>query len=211
MPPTIALLAAALSYLLGSVPAAAWVARSRGVDIRQVGSGNSGATNVLRSLGKGPALAVAVFDILKGALAVLIGRWLGLPEPWAALCGVMAVLGHNFSPFLGFRGGKGVATSFGVVGIINPLVGISAFVLAIFVMWMTRFISAGSILGAAAAIVMIVMVQSPLWMMSYVIGLALLLIWQHRDNLKRLQAGTERRLGEKTQAAPTPASAHLKN
>lgn len=192
-----ALLAVLASYLLGAIPAGAWVARSRGVDIRTVGSGNSGATNVLRSLGKGPALAVAVFDIVKGALAVLLGRWLGLPEPWAALCGVAAVLGHNFSPFLGFRGGKGVATSFGVVGMIHPVVGISAFVLAIFVMWMTRFVSAGSIVGAAAAIVMIIMVQPPLWMMAYVIGLALLLIWQHRDNLKRLQAGTERRLGEK--------------
>lgn len=195
--PTTAILAVLASYLLGAVPAAAWVARSRGVDIRTVGSGNSGATNVLRSLGKGPALVVAVFDILKGALAVLLGRALGLPEPWAALCGVTAVLGHNFSPFLGFRGGKGVATSFGVVGIIHPVVGLGAFILAIFVMWMTRFVSAGSILGAAAAIVMIVMVQAPLWMMGDVIFLALLLIWQHRGNIQKLQAGTERRLGEK--------------
>lgn len=195
--PLTAIFAAALSYLLGSIPAAAWVARSRGVDIRTVGSGNSGATNVLRSLGKGPALLVAIFDIVKGALAVLLGRALGLPEPWAALCGVMAVLGHNFSPFLNFRGGKGVATSFGVVGIIHPIVGLCAFALAIFCMWMTRYVSAGSLMGAAAAIVMIVMVQAPLWMMGYVIFLAALLIWQHRGNIAKLQAGTERRLGEK--------------
>lgn len=196
--PLIAILAVLLSYLLGSIPAAAWVARARGVDIRQVGSGNSGATNVLRSLGKGPALIVAVFDIVKGVLAVMLGRALGLPDVWAALCGVAAVIGHNFSPFLGFRGGKGVATSFGVVGVIHPVVGLCAFILAIFMMWLTRFVSAGSILGAAAAIVMIVMVQAPGWMMAYVVGLALLLIWQHRGNIQKLQAGTERRLGDKT-------------
>lgn len=191
------LVAAALSYLLGSIPAAAWVARARGVDIRKVGSGNSGATNVLRSLGKGPALAVAIFDILKGVLAVLLARLLHLPEPWAALCGVLAVIGHNFSPFLGFRGGKGVATSFGVVAIINPVVGAGAFVLAIFCMWLTRFVSAGSILGAAAAMVLVLVVQAPLWMIAAVFFLALLLIWQHRENIVKLTRGTERRLGEK--------------
>lgn len=193
----IAVLAILASYVLGSIPAAAWVARSRGVDIRKIGSGNSGATNVLRSLGSGPALAVAIFDILKGVLAVFLGRALGLEAPYAALCGVAAVLGHNFSPFLGFRGGKGVATSFGTLTMINPVVGTGAFVLAIFMMWLTRFVSAGSILGAAAAMVLILVVQAPLWMIVQVFFLALLLIWQHRENVKKLQSGTERRLGEK--------------
>lgn len=187
----------ALSYLLGSVPAAAWVARARGVDIRKVGSGNSGATNVLRSLGRGPALAVAIFDILKGVLAVLLGRLLHLPEPWAALCGVLAVIGHNFSPFLNFRGGKGVATSFGVIAVIAPLVGLGAFVLAIFCMWLTRFVSAGSIMGAAAVMVMVLLWPAPLWLRAACLFLALLLIWQHRDNIRKLTSGTERRLGEK--------------
>ena len=190
-------LAALLSYLLGSIPAAAWVARARGVDIRQVGSGNSGATNVLRALGKGPALAVAVFDILKGVLAVWLGRLLGLDEPWAALCGVLAVLGHNFSPFLKFRGGKGVATSFGVLALIAPLVGLGAFVLAIFCMWLTRFVSAGSIMGAATAIVLTLLLGEPAWLTGAVVFLSLLLIWQHRQNITKLTSGTERRLGEK--------------
>lgn len=195
--PLIAIVAVLASYLLGSIPAAAWVARARGIDIRKIGSGNSGATNVLRSLGKGPALVVAAFDILKGVLAVLLGRALGLDAPWAALCGVAAVLGHNFSPFLGFRGGKGVATSFGVLAMIHPVAGAVAFVLAIFCMWLTRFVSAGSIMGAATAMAVILVVGAPLWMIAMTYVLALLLVWQHRENVRKLQAGTERRLGEK--------------
>lgn len=169
----------------------------RGIDIRQVGSGNSGATNVLRSLGKGPALLVAIFDILKGVLAVLLGRYLGLSAEWAALCGILAVLGHNFSPFLGFRGGKGVATSFGTVAIIDPVTGISAFILAIFCMWLTRFVSAGSVMAGAIVIVLSVALQRPLWMIAAISFLGLLVIFQHRDNIKRLTSGTERRLGQK--------------
>lgn len=190
-------LAALLSYLLGAIPAAAWVARSRGIDIRKVGSGNSGATNVLRSLGKGPALAVAIFDIVKGVLAVFLARLVGLDDAWSALCGVLAVLGHNFSPFLGFRGGKGVATSFGVIAVVSPVVGAAAFVLAIFCMWLTRFVSAGSIMGAATAMVLAVVVGGPAWMQGVIFFLALLLIWQHRDNISRLTSGTEKRLGQK--------------
>lgn len=193
----IALLAALVSYLLGSIPAAAWVARLRGVDIRRVGSGNSGATNVLRSLGKGPALVVAAFDILKGALAVGLGRALGLDEPWAALCGVLAVVGHNFSPFLGFRGGKGVATSFGTVAALHPAVGASAFTLAISCMWLTRFVSAGSVVGAAAVVVLSLALHLPGWLTGVMTFLAALLVWQHRGNVHKLRAGTERRLGDK--------------
>ena len=196
MTPT-ALLALLLSYLIGAVPAAAWLARTRGVDIRKVGSGNSGATNVLRSLGEGPALAVAVFDILKGVLAVLLARTLGLSEGWAALCGVLAVIGHNFSPFLGFRGGKGVATSFGVIAILDPVIGLVAFVLAIACMWLTRFVSAGSIMGAFIVAALVLVLPRPDWDRAAVLFLAALLVWQHRENVRKLQAGTERRLGEK--------------
>ena len=192
-----ALLALLLSYLIGAVPAAAWLARARGVDIRKVGSGNSGATNVLRSLGKGPALLVASFDILKGVLAVLLARTLGLSAEWAALCGVLAVIGHNFSPFLAFRGGKGVATSFGVIAILDPVLGLTTFVLAIACMWLTRFVSAGSIMGAFIAGALVLVLPRPSWDRAAVLFLAALLVWQHRENVRKLQAGTERRLGEK--------------
>ena len=191
------LLALGLSYLLGAVPAAAWVARSRGVDIRKVGSGNSGATNVMRALGKGPALFVAAFDILKGALAVLLARLLGLGDDWAGLCGLLAVIGHNFSPFLGFHGGKGVATTFGVLAILAPVSSLLAFAIAIFTMWMTRFVSAGSIVGALIASALVGVQEMPLWLRGLVWALSALLIWQHRDNITKLRAGTERRFGEK--------------
>lgn len=190
------LLALALSYLLGSVPAAAWVARARGVDIRRVGSGNSGATNVLRSVGAVPALLVALFDILKGALAVWLGGALGLSPLAATLCGVAAVIGHNFSPFLGWRGGKGVATSFGVIAAAAPVPGLGVLVIGVAAIALTRFVSAGSILGAVAAVLLALITAQPAWLTGIVTGLAALLVWQHRENIRRLQAGNERRLGE---------------
>ncbi|WP_102125830.1 glycerol-3-phosphate 1-O-acyltransferase PlsY [Deinococcus planocerae] len=189
-------LALALSYLLGSLPAAAWVARARGVDIRQVGSGNSGATNVLRALGAGPALFVALFDILKGALAVWLGGALGLGPFAATLCGVAAVLGHNFSPFLGWRGGKGVATSFGVITAAAPVLGLGILVIGLSSMFLTRFVSAGSVLGAVTAVLLAVVTGQPAWLTGVVTALTALLVWQHRENIRRLQAGNERRLGE---------------
>lgn len=188
-----------LAYLIGAVPAAAWIARLYGIDIRKVGSGNSGATNVLRSIGILPALVVASFDIGKGALAVYLAHLFGLDSPQAALCGVLAVVGHNFSPFLQFRGGKGVATSFGVIATISPIIGFSAFVLAIFCMWLTRFVSAGSIMGAATVLVLCAITQPPMWLTSALCFLGLLLIWQHRDNIQRLTSGTEKRLGQKSE------------
>nr|WP_246363327.1 glycerol-3-phosphate 1-O-acyltransferase PlsY [Deinococcus budaensis] len=191
------LLAVLLSYLLGSVPAAAWVARSRGVDIRQVGSGNSGATNVLRSLGRGPAVVVAAFDVLKGALAVGLARTVGLGPLEAGLCGVAAVVGHNFSPFLGWRGGKGVATTFGTLVALAPLVGLGMAVIGLLTVALTRLVSAGSILGAAAAVLVSAVSGQPLWLSALVAALAALLVWQHRENVTRLRAGNERRLGDK--------------
>ncbi|WP_370519815.1 glycerol-3-phosphate 1-O-acyltransferase PlsY [Deinococcus sp. AJ005] len=193
----LSLSAALVSYVIGSVPAASWLARSRGVDIRKVGSGNSGATNVLRSLGKGPALLVAMFDILKGALAVWLARALGLPPEWVGLCGVAAVIGHNFSPFLSFRGGKGAATTFGTIAALDPVAGLGVFVLGVATMWLTRFVSAGSILGAVTAGILVVALGRPVWLMLSVLFLAALLIWQHRSNIERLTAGKESRIGEK--------------
>nr|WP_156039141.1 glycerol-3-phosphate 1-O-acyltransferase PlsY [Deinococcus marmoris] len=193
----LSLSAALVSYLIGSVPAASWLARSRGVDIRKVGSGNSGATNVLRSLGKGPALLVAAFDILKGALAVWLARALDLPPEWVGVCGVAAVIGHNFSPFLRFRGGKGAATTFGTITALDPVTGLGIFVLGVATMWLTRFVSAGSILGAVTAGILVVALGRPVWLMLSVVFLAALLIWQHRSNIERLTAGKESRIGEK--------------
>lgn len=185
------------SYLLGAVPFATIVARARGVDIRTVGSGNSGATNVQRALGWGPGLLVAVIDICKGAVAVWLARRLGVGDLTAALCGVLAVIGHNYSVFLRFRGGKGVATSFGTILAIDPLVGAGTAVLALGTMVLTRYVSAGSMLGALASVTLAVVLPRPWWERALLALLALLLIWQHRDNLRRLWQGRERRFGEK--------------
>jgi acyl phosphate:glycerol-3-phosphate acyltransferase len=185
------------AYLLGAVPAAAWIARGRGVDIRAVGSGNAGATNVQRTLGWGPGLAVAFFDIAKGAAAVILGRYLGLAPEWAALGGVMAILGHNYSVFLGFKGGKGVATSFGTLLAIDPLVGGAVFVMGVFSVTLTRYVSVGSMVGGAVAVTTAVVLGRPLWETGLFLALCTLVVWQHRANIGRLQAGTERHIGSK--------------
>ncbi|AWN22943.1 glycerol-3-phosphate acyltransferase [Deinococcus irradiatisoli] len=194
------LLALVLAYLVGAIPAAAWIARLKGVDIRTVGSGNSGATNVQRTLGWGPGLAVAFFDIAKGAVAVWLARQLGLLPEWAALVGIMAILGHNFSVFLGFRGGKGVATSFGTIIAIDPLVGACVFAMGVFTVSVTRYVSAGSLVGGAVAVVTAAALGRPLWELGLLLALCVLVVWQHRENIQRLQAGNERHIGKKVEA-----------
>jgi glycerol-3-phosphate acyltransferase PlsY len=189
-----------LAYLLGSIPAGAWVARGRGVDIQQVGSGNTGATNVLRTLGWAPAVIVALFDIFKGALAVILARLVFDDALTPALCGLLAVLGHNFSVFLRFRGGKGVATTLGTFIAIDPVIGLGAMAVGFVCIVLTRFVSAGSMIGGVTALVLAVALTRPLWMIGIIAVLAGLLVWRHRDNIVRLGSGTERRFGEK--AAP---------
>ncbi|MDB5044192.1 MAG: hypothetical protein JWQ08_242 [Deinococcus sp.] len=193
-----AVLAVLASYVLGSLPAAAWLARARGIDIRTVGSGNSGATNMMRAAGKGPAVAVATFDVFKGVLVIWLARWLGLGENVAALCGIAAVIGHNFSPFLGFRGGKGAATTFGVMVSLVPVVGIGTAVIFLTTVWLTRLVSAGSILGVIAGTLVAVVTGQTGWLCLAVALLSALLIYQHRENIGRLTSGKERRLGDKS-------------
>jgi len=191
------LLALLVAYLFGSIPAGVLVARTYGVDIRKVGSGNIGATNVLRALGPGPALVVAFFDVFKGGIAVLIARAVGIEGPLLGGVALAAVLGHNYSLFLGFKGGKGVATSFGTLLFLDPILALWTFPIGVSVMLLTRYVSAGSMTGGVAATVLALALSRPLWEVVTVGLMALLIFWTHRENLKRLQAGTERRLGEK--------------
>ena len=136
-----------LAYLFGSIPAGVLVARTYGVDIRKVGSGNIGATNVLRALGWGPALVVAFFDVFKGGIAVLVARAFGLSDWMLGGVALMAVLGHNYSVFLRFRGGKGVATSFGTLLFLDPALALWTFPIGLSVILLTRYVSAGSMTG----------------------------------------------------------------
>lgn len=190
-----------LAYLFGSIPAGAWVARYYGVDIQKVGSGNTGATNIQRTLGNWPAVLVALFDVFKGGIAVLVARLLGLEGLLLGAVALAAVLGHNYSVFLGFKGGKGVATSFGTLIFFDPVVGLSVLPIGIATMILTRYVSAGSLIGGVAAVVITIALGKPLWQVLTITVLAGLIFWTHRENLRRLQAGNERRFGEKTPAS----------
>ena len=187
----------AIGYLVGTVPTGWLVARARGVDIQRTGSGNIGATNILRTLGVGPALLVVAMDPLKGALATLLPVAFGMDGWTVALTGLATVLGNNFNVFLRMRGGKGIATSMGVFLVIDPAVTLVAIALGVFTIAVGRLVSLGSLVG---------MVSAPLFLLAsglfapaelaLATTLALLAIYRHRENVRRLVAGTERRLGD---------------
>lgn len=193
------IIAAILAYLVGSVNSAIVVGRVwKQVDIRELGSGNAGATNTLRSLGVGPAVLVVLGDVLKGVIAVLLGRLLSGDETGAMVGGFFAVIGHNWPLYFRFKGGKGILTSAVVIIMIAPLIGSIVVVAAVLVIALTRYVSLGSLTGAVLLPVMIMSMENnniPLLVFSIV--LALLAIYRHRGNIKRLREGTERKLGSK--------------
>ena len=186
------------SYLLGAIPTSYLAGRLfRGIDLREHGSKNLGATNVYRLMGWRFAIPVGVFDVAKGALPVLLlGPAASAADWFPLLCGVLAVVGHVFSVFVGFKGGKGVATSAGVVlGLAPVAVGICLLLWALIV-WASGYVSLGSVVAAgvfpALVWVLYPMRRASLWL--YVL-LAAVIIWMHRANLRRLLAGTENRFG----------------
>jgi glycerol-3-phosphate acyltransferase PlsY len=199
MPATPEILAALGAFLLGSVPTGYLVARARGVDIRQHGSGNIGATNVFRTLGKPLGIFVFVVDALKGFVAVFAASQLAGGGAWPPIIAAVAVIaGHNYTPWLGFRGGKGIATSAGVLLALMPLaVAMIAAVWAV-VFFTTRYVSLASI-SASAALPLSV---CTLWfagcggsgpLLGFSIVISTLAIWRHRSNIRRLRDGTEPR------------------
>lgn len=189
------------SYLLGAVPFGLMVGKlTRGIDIRQFGSGNIGASNVYRTLGPGPALLVFLFDTVKGLGAVLICRALGLGEWWIVLGALLSVLGHTFSIFLGFKGGKGVATSLGVIIGLNPVIAAVAFGIWIALVALTRYISIASIVASVSVPVQMVAWKSmdvPAAYQTLVGVAALAILLRHVSNIKRLVQGTEPKFGQK--------------
>lgn len=187
------------AYLLGSVAFAVLLVRlSTGKDIRTEGSGNAGATNVLRAHGKGLGLAVAVLDIAKGALAVWLVKLVTADPRYAAAAAFAAVLGHVFPLYYGFRGGKGVATAVGAFLVLAPwptLVCVGVFVLTVAA---TRYVS----LGSVVAMVLLppvagLLFGAPRPVVLAAAATAVLIVLKHRDNLKRLAGGKERKLGSK--------------
>ena len=183
----------ASAYLLGSISSAFVVAASRGVDIRAVGSGNPGASNVLRSLGKGPALLVTVADLLKGLLPTLVGLLMWTPMV-AALAGLCAVIGHCYPAFHRFRGGKGVATAGGVALALSPPVMIVMVLMYGIGLALTRISAVGSLAAAVTSVPALLMAgverRAVLWFGATM----LLIIFRHRSNLVRLRAGTEHKM-----------------
>lgn len=186
-----------VGYFLGTIPSGYLVAKLHGVNIQQVGSGNIGATNVLRALGVVPAIIVVILDPLKGAVAALLPLLLGL-GPWAmAAAGLAAVLGNNFNVLLGLRGGKGIATSIGVFLVLDPLVTLMAMILGIFTILISRYVSLGSLVGMVALpLFLLVRGVHPAYLL---VGLALtaLALLRHRANIGRLLRGEESRLGQR--------------
>jgi glycerol-3-phosphate acyltransferase PlsY len=195
-----------LGYALGAIPFGILVSRAmRGIDLREYGSHRTGATNALRTIGARGAAIVFLLDLAKGAAAVLLARVLvgdGDLREWAAACaGFAAIVGHNWSIFIRFTGGRGVATSAGALLALVPLALLALAPIVIFVMWRWRYVSLGSILGSllAPVVVLVLMAlgQAALPHLAYAAAAGLLVTWAHADNIGRLRAGTERRIGQK--------------
>ena len=188
-----------VGYLLGSISFAVLIVRrTTGKDIRTEGSGNAGATNVLRAHGKGLALAVAALDVAKGAAAVLLVRLVTADPRYAAAAGFAAILGHVFPIFYGFRGGKGVATAVGAFLVLAPLATLVCVGVFVAVVAATRYVSLGSVLGLVLMPpVAGTLFHAPPPVVAAAAATAVLVVLKHRENLKRLIRGTERRLGQK--------------
>ena len=191
------LAAVSFGYLVGSLPFAYLLARRRGIDLRQVGSGNIGATNVLRTSGARQAVLAMSLDAAKGAIAVLVARALttGPATPMAA--GLAAVIGHIYPVWLRFHGGKGVATAAGVFAVLAPLALAIASAVFILAVWVTRYISVGSMAGAIALAVSAAASEAPRAVAVGAAIAALIIVHRHRGNLARLVSGTERRVGQR--------------
>lgn len=199
-------LAVALGYLLGAVPFGLLVARAmRGIDLREYGSHRTGATNALRTIGARGAALVFLLDVGKGIAAVLVARLLvddaDLREWAAAAAGFAAIVGHNWSIFIRFTGGRGVATSTGALGALVPLALLILAPIVIGIMWRWRYVSLGSIAGSLLAPVVVLLLmlidRAAAPHLAYALAAGLLVTLAHGDNIGRLRAGTERRIGQK--------------
>ena len=191
-----------IAYLLGNISTSYIIAKKMmGVDIRTQGSGNAGSTNVLRTLGKKAGAMTFIGDLLKGVIAVLIGKLIatisGVDIATAGYLAVVGVVcGHNWPAFLGFKGGKGVATSLGSMLAINPVLALTCLAAFIIIVLVSKYVSLGSVLGICLSPVLMLITHNTkgIWVTLF---LSASVIYTHRANIKRLLNGTERKLGEK--------------
>lgn len=193
------LLVIVISYLLGSISFSVLLARLlKGIDIRQYGSGNAGATNTLRVMGKGPAILVLFLDVLKGIAAVWLGTWAGGWGSWVAVvCGLAAIIGHNWPVYFHFRGGKGIATTIGVMATLVFWPALIAGAFAILAIVLTRYVSLGSLIFVALTPVVLlftVHTTPELWGSLIIVVFA---FWRHRSNIVKISQGRENKIGSK--------------
>jgi glycerol-3-phosphate acyltransferase PlsY len=190
----------AASFLIGATPWGYLAGKASGIDLRTIGSGGTGATNVLRTLGGRASAIVLVLDFLKGLVPVLVSGSLGLPAAVVAACGLAAVAGHCWSPFIGFRGGKGMATGAGATIALVPQTITLLPVMAL-VVWSTRYVSLGSLITTAlAAFFALVLAATSFISLSSaiaIVAIAAIIFIRHGENIGRLRQGTERKLGER--------------
>lgn len=196
-----------IAYFLGSIPFGFIAGKVfRGIDIRDYGSGNIGATNVFRTLGKGLGTAVFLFDTMKGAAAVMLAQMIVPGDHqagWVIAAGLTAIVGHTASPFLRFKGGKGVATSLGVIVGMNPLIALVTFVIWVSLVAITRYVSIASLV-ASYSVPTMMFLSEPLFHQKVPTSYAIFalvastfILIKHRSNIKRLLNGTEARFGQR--------------
>lgn len=186
-----------VAYFLGNIATSYIVSkRAAKIDIRKHGSGNAGATNVLRVLGVRAAAITFAGDALKGAVAVILGRYLG-GDYGAVLAGLFVVIGHNWPILLKFKGGKGVAATIGSMLAINPLVVLIVIIIGVTILITTKYVSLASITGMIIFPIFMIVLKQPVEYIAYSFLIAAIAIYRHRTNIVRLMKGTELKLGQK--------------
>jgi len=181
------------AYLLGSIPTGLLLGKAFGIDIRATGSGNIGATNVYRTLGKKVGIMTLAGDCLKGLIPVMAVKLMGGSDGLVALTGLSAFLGHVYTVFLGFKGGKGVATALGVFLAVSPVSVLCSLVLFLLVVWKWRYVSLASISAAVLFPVVVTLTEHRSYYTIMAIIISSIIIQKHKENIERLKAGTERK------------------
>ena len=188
-------IACVLSYLLGSVPNGLLLGRGIWhVDLREHGSQNIGATNAWRTLGKTAGFSIFALDLLKGALSVWLGLYFSGTPVVMVICGILAIAGHSWSVFLGFKGGKGVATGLGVILMLMPMITAIVFAVWFVIVYWTRYVSLASIVAAALVPVLAFCFGSPIEYICFGLVAAFFVIYRHKSNISRLLAGSESKI-----------------
>jgi len=190
------ILLAIAAFIIGSVPTGILIARSRSIDLKQKGSGNIGATNVLRTAGKWPAFITLLGDILKGAAAVLLARHFGAGVLFEGIIGIFSIVGHNFSIFMKFKGGKGVATSLGVLSIYSPQTALFTVLLWLLTVLISKYSSLGALVSFGFLPVIMILFDTE-EKFPIALTMTLMMFIRHRENISRLAKGTEPKVGKK--------------